>query len=46
MKMIILLLLVTTSASAFSFSDYTLDRYREAEHTVRHGKSKLTAPLF
>ena len=41
MNPLTLLLLVTTSSHVLSFSDYTLDRYRESQQTVRHGKSKF-----
>ena len=40
-NMISLLLVVSTTRSVMSFSDYTLDRYRERDQTIRHGKSKF-----
>ena len=40
-SLITLLLVVSTTSSVLSFSDYTLDRYRERDQTIRHGKSKF-----
>ena len=39
--MITFLLVVSTTSSVLSYSDFTLDRYREQDQTIRHGKSKF-----
>ena len=46
--MITFLLVVSTTSSVLSYSDFTLDRYREQDQTIRHGKSKFInlQPLF